>query len=159
MMTALGPGSDAVRGGNSIVSCAPCRHDSRSRDQRRGGQYLDHTPDDELSALAAAWGIQHVEAVLAVLAVLELEEDIVLERTEALGADKAAVAVECPIAVDNLRLWLEPILAARTGDTVQVHDAWHVSVSVCHCLLCSSPHKTEPRSGSRHQGWPVARPA
>ena len=129
MMTALGPGSDAVRG-NSIVSCAPCRHDSRSRDQRRGGQYLDHAPDDELSTLAAARGIQHVEAVLAVLAVLELEEDIVLERTEALGADKAAVAVECPIAVDNLRLWLEPILAARTGDAVQVHDAWHVSVSI-----------------------------
>ena len=93
------------------------------------GQYLDDTANDELAALPAARGVQHVEAVLAVLAVLELEEDIVLERTEALGADEAAVTVECPVAVDNLRLGLEPILAARTGDAVQVHDAWHVS---CH---------------------------
>ena len=91
------------------------------------GQYLDDTANDELAALAAARGVQHMEAVLAVLAVLELEEDIVLERTEALGADEAAVTVECSVAVDNLRLRLEPILAARTGDAVQVHDAWHVS--------------------------------
>ena len=90
------------------------------------GHYLDHTTNDELATLAAARGVQHVEAVLAVLAVLELEEDIVLERTEALGADEAPVAVQGSVAVDNLRLWLEPILAARTGDAVQVHDAWHL---------------------------------
>ena len=168
MMTALGPGSDAVRG-NSIISCASQSHVAMTQGHvtsavlaisAEGGQYLDHASDDELSALAAARGVQHVKAVLAVLAVLELEEDIVLERTEALGADKAAVAVERPVAVDNLRLWLEPILAARTGDAVQVHDAWHVSSphwSLSPLLLSSQD--TEPRSSSRHQGWPVARPA
>ena len=126
--------------------------------QQMRGPYLDHAADDELAALAAARGVQHVEAVLAVFAVLELEEDIVLEWTEALGADEAAVTVECPVAVDNLRLGLEPILAARTGDAVQVHDAWHVlslvtAVSGARVFTRLSPARPRVR-----QRWRLARP-
>lgn len=41
-----------------------------------------------LTALCAAWRVQDVEAMLAVLPLLELVEDAVGERTEALGATK-----------------------------------------------------------------------
>ncbi len=47
---------------------------------------LDHPPDDELAALGTARGKEDVEAVLAVLALLELIEDAVGKGTEALGA-------------------------------------------------------------------------
>ena len=47
---------------------------------------LDDPADDELAALAAAGRVEDVEAVLAVLAALELVEDAVGVRTEALGA-------------------------------------------------------------------------
>ena len=80
--------------------------------------YLDDPADDELAALGAAGRVQDVEAVLAVLAALELEEDVVLEGSEALGADEAAVAEELAVAVHDLRLGLEAVLAARAGDAV-----------------------------------------
>ena len=51
-----------------------------------GSAGLDDPPDDELAALAAAGRVEHVEAVLAVLAALELVEDAVGVRAEALGA-------------------------------------------------------------------------
>ena len=47
---------------------------------------LDDPADDELAALAAAGRVEDVEAVLAVLAALELVEDAVGVRPEALGA-------------------------------------------------------------------------
>ena len=115
--------------------------------------YLDDAADDVLPALAAPRGEQDVEAVLAVIAVLELKEDIVRERTEALSADKAALPVECPVGADNLRLGFGPILAARTGNAIQVDDAWHgAGVGTV----------TKPRVITRlspGQGCPVARPA
>ena len=80
--------------------------------------HLDDPADDELAALGAAGRVQDVEAVLAVLAALELEEDVVLEGSEALGADEAAVAEELAVAVHDLRLGLEAVLAARAGDAV-----------------------------------------
>lgn len=51
-----------------------------------GVHRLDDAADDELAALAATGREQHLEVVLAVLAALELVEDAVFERAEALGA-------------------------------------------------------------------------
>ena len=66
-----------------------------------------------------------MEVVLAILPPLELIEHAVGEGSEALGADEAAGVEEFTVTVDNLRLWLEPVITACAGDAVQVHDAWH----------------------------------
>ena len=137
-------------------------HDSRSQIQQSTAlpivavprhqvmrQYLDDAANDELSTLATARGVQDVEAVLAVLAALELEEDIVLEGSEALGADEAGRTVEFSIAVHNLRLGFESLLAACTGRAVQVHNPWHVRVPlVCWAHTCH----LSPQSGCS-QDW------
>lgn len=52
------------------------------------GHRLDHSTDDELAAFIAAGREQHLEVSFAVLATLELVEDSVRERAEALGASK-----------------------------------------------------------------------
>jgi hypothetical protein len=49
---------------------------------------LDHPTDDDLVALVAERRVQNSEILLAVLATLELVEDSVLERSEALRAPK-----------------------------------------------------------------------
>ena len=87
--------------------------------------HLDDPPNDELAALGAAGRVQDVEAVLAVLAALRLEEDVVPEGSEALGADEAAVAEQLAITTHDLRIGLEVILAAGAGDAVWVDQAWH----------------------------------
>lgn len=51
-----------------------------------GGHGLDDASDDKLAALVAAGGEQYVEIPLAVLAALELVENAILERAEALSA-------------------------------------------------------------------------
>ena len=48
--------------------------------------HLDHSPDDELATLGAAWREEDVEVVLTILPPVELIEDPVGERAEALGA-------------------------------------------------------------------------
>ena len=87
--------------------------------------HLDDPPNDELAALGAAGRVQDVETVLAVLAALRLEEDVVPEGSEALGADEAAVAEQLAITTHDLRIGLEVILAAGAGDAVWVDQAWH----------------------------------
>ena len=67
-----------------------------------------------------------MEAVLAVFPILEVVEYSIRKLSEALGAHKAANTEQLAIAVDNLGVWLEPVFAAGTGDTVEVHDPRHV---------------------------------
>lgn len=50
------------------------------------GHRLDHSTNDEFAAFIAARREEHLEVSLAVLATLELVEDSVGERPEALGA-------------------------------------------------------------------------
>ena len=67
-----------------------------------------------------------MEAVLTVFPILEVVEYSIWELSEALGTHKAADTKQLAVAVDNLGVWLEPVLAAGTGDTVEVHDPRHV---------------------------------
>lgn len=53
------------------------------------GHGLDNTSNDELSALVAAGGKQYMEVPFAILAALELVENAILERTEALSATES----------------------------------------------------------------------
>ena len=88
--------------------------------------YLDHSPDDELAAFGAAGSEEDMEAMLTIFPVLEVVEDSVREPSEALGADEAANTIQLAIAVDNLGVGLEAVLAASAGDAVEVHDPRHV---------------------------------
>ena len=67
-----------------------------------------------------------MEAVLTVLSILKVVEYSVRELSEALGAHEAADTEKLAVAVDNLGVWLEPVLTAGTGDTVEVHHTRHV---------------------------------
>ena len=59
-----------------------------------------------------------MEAVLAVFPILEVVENSIGKLSEALGADKAAHTEQLAIAIDNLGVWLEPVLAAGAGYAV-----------------------------------------
>ena len=87
--------------------------------------HLDHPPDDELATLGAAWREEDVEVVLTILPPVELIEDPVGERAEALGAHEARGVKELPVRVDNLGFGLKAIVTTRAGDALQVHDARH----------------------------------
>lgn len=64
-----------------------------------GGHGLDNTSDNELSALVAAGGKQYMEVPFAVFAPLELVENAILERTEALSATgKQRLPVSCTLS-------------------------------------------------------------
>ena len=89
------------------------------------GTHLDHPPDDELATLGAAWREEDVEVVLTILPPVELIEDPVGERAEALGAHEARGVKELPVRVDNLGFGLKAIVTTRAGDALQVHDARH----------------------------------
>ena len=67
-----------------------------------------------------------MEAVLTVFPILEVVENSIWKLSEALGAHKAADTEQLAVAVDNLGVWLEPVLTAGTGDTVEVHHTRHV---------------------------------
>lgn len=56
-----------------------------------GVHRLDDAADDKLATLAATRREQHLEVVLAVLAVLKLVEDTVFERAEALGTTEKPI--------------------------------------------------------------------
>jgi len=87
---------------------------------------LDDSSDDELPTFGAAGSEENMEAMLAVFPILEVVENSIWKLSEALGAHKAANTEQLAVAVDNLGVWLEPVLAAGTGDTVEVHDTRHV---------------------------------
>ena len=59
-----------------------------------------------------------MEAVLTVLSILKVVEYSIRELSEALGAHEAADTEELAVAVDNLGVWLEPVLTAGTGYAV-----------------------------------------
>lgn len=99
---------------------------------------FDDATDDDVAALVAERSIEDPEVLLAVLATLELVEDSVLERAEALSAPKTILmrfefAVETfnlhealdvpqlPVRVDNLLLRLEALLAASARHRLQTH--------------------------------------
>ena len=87
--------------------------------------HLDDPSDDELPALGAAGSVEDVEAMFAIFPVLKLVEHSIWELSEALGTDKAARAVQLPIAVHYFGLWFESIFTASTGYAVEVHNSWH----------------------------------
>jgi len=91
-----------------------------------GSHRLDDSSNDEFAAFRAAGSEEDMEAVLTVFPILEVVEYSIWELSEALGTHKAADTKQLAIAVDNLGVWLEPVLAAGTGDTVEVHDPRHV---------------------------------
>jgi len=86
---------------------------------------LDDPSDDELPALGAAGSVEDVEAMFAIFPVLKLVEHSIWELSEALGTDKAARAVQLPIAVHYFGFWFESIFTASTGYAVEVHNSWH----------------------------------
>jgi len=86
---------------------------------------LDDPSDDELPALGAARSEQDVEVMFTVFPSFELIEHPIWERSEALRTHKAAGVKKFAIGVHYLCFWFKPIVAACTGDAVQVHDSWH----------------------------------
>ena len=78
---------------------------------------------ESLTAFSAAWGVQDVEAVFAVLPSFELVEDPVRELPEALRTHEAGRTVKLAVGVDNLRLGLKPEVATGTAHTVHIHRA------------------------------------
>lgn len=77
-----------------------------------GVHRLDDTPNDELTALDAAGRKEDMKVMFAVLAALELVEDGILgEWTEALGADKAVLVPDFAACIDNLFPLFEAFLA------------------------------------------------
>lgn len=56
-----------------------------------GVHRLDDAPDDKLATLAATWRKEHLEVVLAVLAILKLVEDTIFERAEALSTTEKPI--------------------------------------------------------------------
>jgi len=59
-----------------------------------------------------------MEVMLTVFPSLELVENSVGERSEAMGTDKAAGVEQLAITVDYLGFGLETIVTASTGDAV-----------------------------------------
>jgi len=90
-----------------------------------GAHGLDDPSNDELATLGTAGSEEDMKVMLAVFPAFKLIENSIREGSEAMGTNKAAAAEELPIAVDNLRLGFKAILAAGTGDTLQVHDPRH----------------------------------
>ena len=80
--------------------------------------YLDDSSDDELPTFGAAGSEENMEAMLAVFPILEVVENSIWKLSEALGAHKAADTEQLAVAVDNLGVWLEPVLAAGAGYAV-----------------------------------------
>lgn len=75
---------------------------------------LDDSPNDERLAFATTGGKQDVKVVLAILALLELEENPVFERLKALCADKASSVPGFLAAIDDLLIIAESFAALRT---------------------------------------------
>ena len=77
-----------------------------------------------------------MEAVLTVFPILEVVEYSIRELSEALGAHEAANTEQLAVAVDNLGVWLEPVLTAGAGDAVEVHHTRHVPCGLACGLAC-----------------------
>jgi len=86
---------------------------------------LDDSSDDELPTFGAAGSEEDVEAVFTIFPVLKVVENSVREPSEALSAHEAAHTEQLPVAVDNLGVGLEPVLASSARDAVEVHDPGH----------------------------------
>jgi len=94
---------------------------------------LNNSSYDELAALVAAGGEQHMKVVLAVLPSFKLVKHSVRERSEALGADEALRVEQLPVRVDDLGFGLEAVVASRTGHAIHVDDSWHGGHATSRC--------------------------
>lgn len=82
-------------------------------------QRLDYTPNDKLSTLSATGRKEHLKVVFAVLPAAKFIVNFrLVERLEALGADKAALVEHVAVSVHYLLLLLEALVAMRTEQRV-----------------------------------------
>jgi hypothetical protein len=82
---------------------------------------LDHATDYEAVALAATRSEQDLEVALAVLAVVVLVEDAVLELLEALGANEALLMPQLSSGVDDFFVGFKTVAAPSAQHAVQRH--------------------------------------
>jgi len=75
---------------------------------------FDDAPDDERFTFAAARGKQNVEVVLAILALLKLEEYAIFKRLKTLSADETSGMPGFLAAIDDLLIIAESLAALRT---------------------------------------------
>lgn len=97
---------------------------------------LDDSTNDKLATFLTAGSKQHMEVVFTILATLVLVEHALGKRPKALGAHEAVRVEQLAVRVDNLRLGLEPVVAAGTRHRVHA-AAVQTAMAVAAAVKCS----------------------
>lgn len=84
---------------------------------------LDDPADDEFAAFSATRSEEDVKVVFAVLPALELVEDAVRKRPEALGAHEALWVEQVAVGVDDLGPGLEAVFAASAIHALHIYGS------------------------------------